>query len=340
MRKRRGFALPELRKDPILNRWVIIATERAKRPTDYRKKEDEVSLSSNNCPLCPGHETMTPPEVSAYREPGSAPNTPGWWVRVVPNKFPALDSSGELQRAGIGMYDMMNGLGAHEVIIETTEHVAPIALMTERQIEEFLWVYRDRMLALRDDSRLKYVLLFKNYGKAAGASLEHPHAQLIATPIVPKRVSEEVEGSRQYYTIKERCIYCDIVKQEISSGERVVWENSSFVSFAPYASRFPFETWIVPKKHEAAFTNIDKNQIMDLAGILKETLGRIHKVLLDPPFNFVLHTAPFTDSCKSFFHWHIEVMPRLTQVAGFEWGTGMYINPTPPEEVGKALRGV
>lgn len=330
--------MPELRKDPILNRWVIIATERAKRPSDYKRKDEEEVKPTNHCPLCPGNESLTPPEVSAYREPGTNPDEPGWWVRVVPNKFPALNFEGDPQRAGMGIYDMMNGVGVHEVVVETTEHVASIGLMAERQIEEFLWVYRDRMLALHADSRLKYVLVFKNYGKAAGASLEHPHAQLIATPIIPKRVSEEIEGARQYYTLKERCIYCDIVKQELAGGERVVLENNSFIAFAPYAARFPFETWIVPKKHEASFTYVDKNQVMDLAILLKETLKRIYKALQDPPFNYVLHTAPIIDGCKSFFHWHIEIMPRLTQVAGFEWGTGMYINPTPPEEAGKALR--
>jgi UDPglucose--hexose-1-phosphate uridylyltransferase len=331
--------MPELRKDPITNRWVIIATERAKRPSDFIHGDEKASGNNTaSCPLCPGNEKMTPPEITAYREPGTMPNEPGWWVRVVPNKFPALESEGELQKAGLGIYDMMSGIGSHEVIIDSPDHHTPTCMLSQKQIEEFLWVYRDRLLALNSDPRLRYILIFKNYGKAAGASLEHPHSQLIATPIVPKRVMEEVEGSRIFYNLKERCIFCDILKQELAMGDRIVEVNNSFVAFEPYASRFPFETIIAPKKHDASYAFIDKNQIMDLANILKSTLWKIHVVLNDPPFNFVLHTAPLSDGVKSFYHWHIEIMPRLTQVAGFEWGSGMYINPTPPETAAKELQ--
>lgn len=330
--------VPELRKDPITNRWVIIATERAKRPSDFNQPENHLPSQTGTCPLCPNNEKLTPPEILAYREAGTLPNQPGWWVRVVPNKFPALESHGELQKVGEGIYDMMSGVGSHEVIVESGDHHTATALLPLKQIEEFLWAYRDRMLDLKTDPRLRYILIFKNHGKAAGASLEHPHAQLIATPIVPKRVMEEVEGGRIYYNFKERCIFCDIIKQELATQQRVVEENAAFIAFEPYASRFPFETIIAPKKHEATYTYIDKSQIMDLAKILKTVLGRMHRILKNPPYNFVLHTAPLSNGVKAFYHWHIEIMPRLTQVAGFEWGSGMYINPTPPEVAARDLR--
>jgi UDPglucose--hexose-1-phosphate uridylyltransferase len=332
--------MPELRKNPVTNRWVIIATERAKRPSDFGHSEDKTNNNSSNCPLCPGNEKMTPPEIAAYRDSGTLPNEPGWWVRVVPNKFPALESGGELQKAGIGIYDMMSGTGSHEVIIETPNHHEPIALSPLKQIEESLWVYRDRLLALSTLSHLRYILIFKNHGKAAGASLGHPHAQLIATPIVPKLVMEEVEGSRVHYSFKERCVSCDVLKQELAMGDRIIEENNTFLAYEPYASRFPFETIITPKKHDASYAFIDKNQIMDLAKILKNTLWKMYQLLNDPPFNYILHTAPLGESVKNFFHWYLEIMPRLTQVAGFEWGSGMYINPTPPEIAAKELRAV
>ncbi|MCD6310172.1 MAG: galactose-1-phosphate uridylyltransferase [Candidatus Eremiobacteraeota bacterium] len=329
--------MPELRKDPIISRWVIIATERGKRPHDFQKIEEEPSVAGI-CALCPGNESMTPPEIAAYREPGTLPNTPGWWIRVVPNKFPALKETGDLNRTGFGVYDMMNGIGIHEVIIETAKHNGIIPELSQKEVEEMLWMYRDRYLALSTDPRIKYVLIFKNHGRSAGASLEHPHSQLIATPVIPKRVMEELEGAQNYYKFRERCVFCDIIRQEISSRERIVLENDSFVSIEPFASRFPFETWILPKKHMSTYSEIDRKEIMDLAHILKNTLTKIYHSLSDPPYNFIIHTAPINNECKRFYHWHMEIMPRLTKVAGFEWGTGMYINPTAPEQAAEFLR--
>ncbi|MBI2252037.1 MAG: galactose-1-phosphate uridylyltransferase [Armatimonadetes bacterium] len=333
--------MPELRKDPITGRWVIIATERAKRPDDFKHHEElKTSAKAQVCQLCPGNEAMTPQEVTVYRDAGTSANSPGWWTRVVPNKFPALLPEGELNRDGIGMYDMMNGIGIHDVIIETPMHDQPIALMSQRQVEEILWIYRDRYLALKHDRRLKYILIFKNHGKAAGASLEHPHSQLIATPIIPKWVMNELEGSQSYYGFKERCVYCDIIKEELFAKNRLVMENQNFVAFEPYASRFPFETWIMPKKHSSDYSYIEKSEIMDLAEILRDILGRIYKLLNNPPYNYILHTTPLEWDCKHYYHWHIEIMPILTKMAGFEWGTGMYINPTVPEQAAQSLREV
>ncbi len=329
--------MPELRRDPIVGRWVIISTERAQRPTDFRQGLPPLAAQPL-CPLCRGNEAQTPPEILAYRSNGGAPNTPGWSLRVVPNKFPALQIEGDVAREGIGLYDRMNGVGAHEVIIESPEHKASLAGLSEKHLEDVFWAYRDRILDLRKDSRLRYILIFKNHGAAAGATLEHTHSQLIALPIVPTNVLNEIAGCREHYKEKERCIYCDIIHQEIADRSRVVGENAEFLSIAPYAPRFPFEVWVLPKKHTSYFEESQKFQFEALARIFSDTLRRLDRALGSPPYNFILHTSPLHEKTGEFYHWHIEVMPKLAQVAGFEWGTGFYINPVPPEEAAAFLR--
>lgn len=328
--------MPELRKDPVTGRWVIIAGDRAKRPHDFHRPPVRPS-GQGFCPFCFGNESKTPPEILAYR-PEGAPNTPGWTVRVVPNKFPALGIEGELGRQGEGVYDKMNGIGAHEVIIETPQHEQTLATIPTKSIEDVLWAFRDRMLDLKKDPRFRYILVFKNHGEEAGASLEHTHSQLIALPIVPGSIREQVTGARQYFEYKERCIYCDIVRQELESKVRVVSENEDFVTLSPFAPRFPFETWIFPKQHEAFFENSSPRNLENLAKALKDLLTRSDTVLDCPAYNLVLQSAPLREARSESFHWHIEYMPRLSRVAGFEWGTGFYINPTPPEEATKYLR--
>jgi UDPglucose--hexose-1-phosphate uridylyltransferase len=328
--------MPDLRKDPITGRWVIIATDRAKRPTDFVRESPKTS--GGFCPFCYGNESKTPPEILSYRSDGSAPNTPGWVVRVVPNKFPALGIEGDLGRKGEGLFDKMNGIGAHEVIIETPEHTATLGTLADKRVEDVVWAFRDRVIDLKKDRRFRYVLIFKNHGETAGASLEHPHTQLIALPIVPKRVQEEVDGSRQYFTIKERCIFCDMIRQEMDTKTRVVEENADFITLEPYAPRFPFETWILPKTHESHFENCQTHFYQNLAKALKSLVTRMERVLESPAYNMVIHTSPMLEASNDFYHWHVEMMPRLTRIAGFEWGTGFYINPTPPEEAAKFLR--
>jgi UDPglucose--hexose-1-phosphate uridylyltransferase len=329
--------MPEFRKDPVTGRWVIIATERAKRPSDFVRETVEMK-GAHNCPFCPGNETKTPPEVLAYRSNGSAPNSPGWRLRVVPNKFPVLGIEGDLNKQGEGLFDKMNGIGAHEVIIETPTHEKTLATMTEKEIEDVFWSFRDRMLDLKKDRRFRYILIFKNHGAAAGASLEHTHSQLIAMPIVPKRVREEVNGAKNYFELKERCIYCDIIRQEREHGVRVIIENKHFVITSPYAPRFPFEAHILPKVHDSCFEEAQSYEYESLAKITKDMIARMDKVLEQPAYNLMIHTSPFGEERNDFYHWHIEIMPKLTKVAGFEWGTGFYINPTPPEEAAKFLR--
>ena len=330
--------MPELRKDPVIGRWVIISTERGKRPSDFAPIEEK--KQGGFCPFCYGNEDKTPPEIFAIRPDKSPRDKPGWTLRVVPNKYPALRIEGQLNRQGDGIYDKMNGVGAHEGIIETPDHFKDLADLEIRAIRDVFWIFRERVLDLKKDVRLKYTMIFKNQGMSAGASLEHTHSQLIATPIIPKRVLEEMDGAQKYHNFKERCIFCDMIRQEIKDNVRVVYEEDFFLAIEPYAPRFPFETWILPKNHNSHFEKISDEKLKHLAIIIKEVLGRVNVALNNPPFNFVIHSAPLQDGLLDYYHWHIEFMPKLTRVAGFEWGTGFYINPTGPEDAAKYLREI
>jgi len=328
--------MTELRRDPVIGRWVIISTERGKRPSDFGQ-EVETGVGKF-CPFCPGNEDKTPPELLAYHDPGREKNAPGWWVRVVPNKFPALQIEGSLSRQGEGMYDKMNGVGAHEVVIETADHLKDFPDLPDKHAEDVVWAFRDRIMDLKKDPRFEYILVFKNKGAAAGASLTHTHSQLIATPVVPKHVRESVNGAKNYYEYKERCVFCDMIKQEMSTGTRIVAENDDFVAFVPFAARFPFEVWIIPKVHDSDFEDVQKHEVVNLTRLLQNVLRRMKNVLDNPPYNFIILNSPLRESKLPHYHWHLEIMPKLTKVAGFEWGSGFYINPTPPEEAAKFLR--
>lgn len=328
--------MPEWRKDPIVDRWVIIATERGKRPLDYKEIIEE--KKSQDCPLCEGSEMKTPPEIVAYRESGTAKDTPGWWVRVVPNKFPALRIEGEVSRQHRGVYHYMNGVGAHEVIVESSSHISGLEAQSVRDVEEFIWIWRDRSLDLRKDTRLKYIQIFKNSGSAGGASLEHTHSQLIATPLVPVEIKQKINGMRDYANRHGSCVMCDMLRQEIAERDRVVIDGNHFLSFTPFASRFPFETWIVPKEHQCDFGQIREEQVQDLAMVLRSVVSKLSLMIKNVPYNMVLHSAPVNLQEEPHFHWHIEIMPRLTLMAGFEMGTGYFINPTPPEMAAQAFR--
>ena len=339
--------MPELRKDPILGRWVIISTERGKRPSDFNHEAQESVTNPANCPFETGNEEMTPPEVYSVRPPGSQPDSPGWKLRVIPNKFPALRIEGQLGRKGLGLYDKMNGVGAHEVIIENPDHLRDL---DARTIEENFLVYkayRERIVDLMRDDRFEYILVFRNYGIRAGASLSHPHSQIIATPIVPKRVTEELNGSLQHYRYKKRCVFCDIIDQEQMLEERIVMASNHFMVLSPFAAAQPFELWIVPTRHQADYTQASDDELRDLAGVMGRLVGKYKKTLGDVHYNYLVHTTPSEGALEENFpyghahyHWHIEMFPRLTRTAGFEWGTGFYINPTPPEEAARYLREV
>jgi len=339
--------MPELRKDPIIGRWVIIATERAKRPDQFTA-QTQAGPAEKPCPFCEGKESETPQEIYSVRQNNSAPNKPGWQLRVVPSHAPFLRIEGDLERRGRGLYDLMNGIGAHEIVIESNQHIGNMADLSEEQISRIMTCYIDRIKDLERDERFKYVLVFKNYGwTAGGGRMQHSRSQLIATPVNLKRVKEELVGARAYYQYHERCVFCDLVKQELEFKERVITDIDGFIAVSPFAARFPFEVWILPKKHSCDFTSLDISMRLDLGRILKKVLLKLKKGLNDPPYNYVLHTAPFRRAKIGYwksidydYHWHIEIIPRLTRVAGFEWGTGFYICPLPPEDAAKFLREV
>jgi len=317
---------------------VIISTDRRKRPQDFRLESVQIPPDPS-CPFCEGHESMTPREILSHRQQGG-PNTPGWDLRVIPNQFPVLRVEGTLDRQGEGLFDRMNGIGAHEVVIESPRHDDSLATMSEAAVEQVLWACRERVRDLKQDRRFRYIIIFKNHGTAAGSSLDHPHSQLIALPIVPREVRDEVEGARAHYLVKERCVFCDVIRQEAADGRRLIAETADMVALAPYAPRFPFETWILPRRHEALFEDAPRQEIASLARLLGDMLRRMNRVLRNPPYNLLIHSAPLAEPSGDFYHWHVEVIPKLTKVAGFEWATGFYVNPTSPEEASQVLRDV
>ncbi|PJB29314.1 galactose-1-phosphate uridylyltransferase [Candidatus Desantisbacteria bacterium CG_4_9_14_3_um_filter_40_11] len=328
--------MSELRKDPIIGRWVIVSVERAKRPSDFVVSVDwkEEKL----CPFCPGHESERDDTELFIIKDFKKQN--GWITRVVEDKYPILNFHGDIERIGEGMYDKMDNFGAHEIIIENSSHDKTLATMSIEEIYHVFWTYKQRFLALKDDKRFRHVIIVCNHGYGAGGQLKHPHSQLFATPIVPKSIMEEIEGTKEYYNYKERCIFCDIVREERRLKKRLIINNSSMIAIAPFASRVPFETWILPVEHISSFENISEEGTMELAKVVKETFMRMEKILGDCPYNLFLHSSPFNKYLASEYHWHVEIMPRLTKLAGFEWGTGFYINPTPPEMAAEQLRTV
>jgi len=331
--------MDDLRRDPIVGRWVIVDTDHPNKPEDY--EYEQYIPKGGACPFCYGSEHLTPPEIDSIRDLHTQPNTSGWQVRVVPNKFPALQIEGELDRRGLGIYDMSNGIGAHEVLIETPYHHKDIPDLLNEEIEKVVSMFCRRSNDLERDKRFKYLMFFRNYGSAAGASLEHPHTQIVALPMIPKNVMEELKGAEDYFEYRERCMFCDMIRQETQEKERIILENKYFMAFCPFVSRFPFETWIIPKKHNAHFCKISAEELPAFAAILKDTIARIKKVFVNLSYNFIIHTSPINgDTGTESYHWHLEFMPKLTRVAGFEWGTGFYLVPTPPELAAQYLKAV
>jgi UDPglucose--hexose-1-phosphate uridylyltransferase len=332
--------MPELRQDPTTREWVIIATERAKRPHDFQKDVSSSALAEHDpaCPFCPGNEHLTPNEDFAIREEGAPVDA--WRVRVVPNKFAALSPEERMERQQLGVFRQMSGYGKHEVIIETPRHDQPIALMESRQVEDIIRTYRARYRALREDNNLELVLIFKNHGLAAGTSLEHPHSQLVATPVVPTTIRLRYDTATRYHDDTGQCIYCVVREEEMRRGERVVLETDGFVAFHPYASSVPFETWILPRRHDSCFGHIGDEAIVDLAHVLQTLLRKMYVGLGNPDFNYIIHTAPIEDEDKHYYIWHVQILPRLTLQAGFELGSGMHINVALPEETAAFMRAL
>jgi len=330
---------PELRQDPVTGRWVILAPERARRPREFRPAEDGLERSAP-CPFCEGHEDRTPPEVLARRGPGSRPDGPGWRVRVVPNLYPAVVPGG----AGAapeerGLFRRRDGAGAHEVIVESPRHLVSLTALDETAVAEVLDVWQERLRGLGRERGLAHALIFKNVGARAGASLEHVHTQLIALPAVPVVVEEELAGARRHHDATGRCVFCEVVRAEEADGRRLVSGTGSHVALEPWASRFPFETHVLPRRHVARFEDLLPGERADLARALRDVLARLEQVLDAPHYNLLVHTAPFGQDGDAPYHWHIEILPRLARLAGFEWGTGFHINAVPPEEAAARLRG-
>jgi len=334
--------MSQLRQNPATKEWVIIATDRSKRPGDFC---DTVCPPPTNdvehCPFCPGNEKKTPPEVFSYRTYETKADSPGWWVRVIPNKFAALEPKGKIERSKIDHFFLhMDGLGRHEVLIESPEHDKCLATMSEKQVEDIFLAYRERSIALSKDKNSELVIIFENHGKNAGTSLEHPHSQIIATPVTPMRVRHLVEEAMRYFDDHGTCVYCAMAEKELALKERIVLESDNFLVFQPFASRSPFETWILPKKHESNFDNISPELAKELAFIVRKTLLKIYKGLNNPDYNLMVFSSPCHERDVEYYHWRIQILPRISSMAGFELGTGIYINTVIPEEAAKFLRDV
>jgi UDPglucose--hexose-1-phosphate uridylyltransferase len=330
--------MSEFRQNPINRHWVLIAPNRAKRPEDYRTYSvmHGVPEVDAKCVFCPGNEHLN-------KEISRCPEGKNWEIRTIPNKFQALEDTIVYRHKDF--YVSHSGDGDHEVII-TRKHNEPVALQSIGTVELSLRTFIERINILSRQPHLAYVQIFHNHGRDAGASLVHPHYQLLATPIVPPHVHDEIMGCYHYYQNNGSCIYCDIIKEEISVRDRIVHENEHFIVLSAYASRKPFETWILPKRHTARFEDMTEEEIRHLSFVLKVMLGQLYTKLSDPPLNFYIHTMPIkrTESKlavheEGAYHWHLTIFPRITIWAGFEYATGIPVNPMPPEETARFLRG-
>lgn len=331
--------MTELRRDPIIGQWVIVHTTDSLSPESY-EIQDQTSRHAATCQFCSGREHLTPPEIDAVRSGNSQVNQPDWQVRVVPNKFPVLKIEGTLDMQKQGLFEMSNGIGAHEVLIETPVHEKNMAEFTRKEIANIIKQYQRRLIDLTGDQRFKYIVIFKNYGESAGTSVEHAHSQIIALPMIPKYVLEELEGARAYRERNQRCVFCDILEQEYKDQDRILLENDDFIAFCPFVPRYSFEYWIMPKQHQSKFAVMGDSECNTLAGILKGTLLLLKNCLTDPSYNYYFHIAPVNTAEEEDFHWHMEIVPKLTKTTGFEWGTGFYIVRTSPEAAAGYLRKI
>lgn len=332
--------LHELRKDPLLGRWVAVLNP-SKAPPEYGVPSH--ASNDNDCILCPGREQETAPEIMSIPKGTSQ----AWWIRTIPHFAPVFQIEGDLGRKGEGLYDKMNSIGANEIVIESPEHSVPPEDMGLDQMERVLKTYRDRMVQLDKDPRFRYTLVYKNSGMEAGAVFSHPVSYIASTPIIPKRVKDELDAAKQYFSYKERCIFCDIVREELRMNKRLILETERYVAFCPYASKFPFESWIAPKMHCCAFQDSSPEDIKDCAFILTLVLKKLRATFGELPFNYFIHSAPNRIPRKNHwhtigddYHWHIEIIPRLLRTTGFEWGSGFYILPTSPENAAQYLKEV
>ena len=331
----------EIRRDPITGRSVVIDRAPFKRRSDFdlepARVGDALSASTPACPFCEGREADSGPEILAWRDHASA-NVPGWSVRVVANRNPILRIEGGIEIRADGLFDTRDGLGAHEVIIETPLHDQPLHTLELDRLWRVLWAWRTRLQDLKRDSRFASVVIFKNHGRAAGARLDHSHSQLVAFPFVPAALAEKVRRGSRHYEQAGRCIFCDLAAAEIADGRRIVCDTNPILAFAPFASRVPFETWLMPRDHAPRFEETADSALELLAGAIRSVLARIDWALERPAYNLVLYTGPLTGEADRSFHWHLEILPRVTRYSGLEWGSGMHRNPVAPEDAAVMLR--
>ena len=330
--------MPEIRQNMATKEWVIIATERAHRPQEFTQQERELTESrpewDPNCPFCPGNEEPEPMEQ--MRIPAEGP----WQLRVVLNKYPALSLEGERVRSFDGIYRRLTGVGRHEVLIETPRHNTCPALESPEEVARTIWAFQARGLDFAHDPRIEHIVYFKNHGPRAGTSLAHPHTQIVGLPMVPYYIRCRAEEARRYFDDTGNCVFCEIWREELDAGERIITQNEHFIAFIPYAAFSPFHTWIFPRRHNPNFLDATGEEIEALGHILRDVLRRLYIGLHDPDYNYVIRSAPLYDIGREYLHWYVTIIPRVTQTAGFEMGSGMFINTALPEESAAFLRDV
>lgn len=328
--------MSHLRQNVITKDWVIFATERAKRPHEFaRSPEDtplELPIYKHNCPFCKGNENLSEPEYLRIEDER------GWRVRIIPNKYPALSPIGDRIRHSEGIHRSITGVGYHEVLIEHPDHNATIALMEIGDVMNIFKAYRQRYNIISQDKRIESVIIFKNHGESAGTSLEHPHSQITATPVVPSQIRYRLIEAANYLDDMGECLYCYTLRDELSAKERIVLETEHFVAFIPYAALSPFHMWIFPRRHSSGFGDITDVELDDLAYTLKTVLAKLFYGLNNPAYNYTIRSIPTDDRQSDYFHWYLAIVPRVTKTAGFEMGSGMYINTAIPEDSAKFLR--
>jgi UDPglucose--hexose-1-phosphate uridylyltransferase len=338
--------LHELRKDILLGRWIEVLSE-SKEPSEYHFPADR-GPGEESCIFCAGREMETPREIASIRRQGTMPNKEGWWVRAIPSFDPLFKVEGNLDRRGVGLYDRMNSVGANEILIESPEHAVKPEDMGVEQMVRVIRLYRDRIADLIKDLRLRYTLISKDSLFDPWRSFSHPVSSLVATPVIPKNIKDELDNAKQYYDYKERCIYCDILREELKVGDRIVLETKNFLCFCPYASSFPFEVWVLPRRHACDFQEISCEEMEDMGFMLMSILKKLSAVFQGgASVSYFIHTAPnrvprrnHWHSLADDYHWHLEIIPRLVRRSGFELGSGLFILTTSPEKAAKFLREV
>jgi UDPglucose--hexose-1-phosphate uridylyltransferase len=333
--------MSEIRQNPITKDWTIIASERAKRPDVFKDSPLHTHRYEYrpDCPFCPGNERMPPEATLVF--PGNLIRgcSNEWSLRVVENKFPALFPLGAVNRKRTGPFCLhMDGYGLHEVIIENPKHNATIGILSDAEVELIIRAWRARFGELGKNKGIRLITLFRNHGPKAGTSLEHPHTQVVATPVLSSLIRQRMEEATRHLDTYGTCLFCDLLQEEKAMGERIVMESDYFLVFVPFAPQASYELWIIPKFHQPSFGLINESELADLARTMNQTLGALYWKLNDPDYNLTLNTPPVQEARQECCHWHIRILPRMGTYSGFELGSGIYLNMISPEEAARVLR--